>query len=108
MGQIAATVGQAADATLYTSTAQRYSNEVIAQAMATTKDHLKLSYGSSDDTWSTLYNLLPDKVFGLNLFSDAFYAMQGAWYAKQASKLYCALSRMILLIPRIQKRTVSH
>lgn len=85
MSRIAATLGNTADALSYLQTAQAYSNQVITLAMASTRDHLKLTYQSSDDSWSMLYNLLPDKVFGLQLFSDSLYTMQGNWYASKAS-----------------------
>lgn len=52
--------------------------------MASTDDHLKLTYNSEDSSWSQLYNLLPDKLFNLGLFDADFYQMQATWYARQA------------------------
>ncbi|KAK9899072.1 putative glutaminase A [Cystobasidium minutum MCA 4210] len=84
MGQIASALGKTSDANHYTTLAKQYSTQIISSAMATTRDHVKLTYNSSDDSWSSLYNLLPDRMFGLNIFNDSFYAMQGAWYAGEA------------------------
>lgn len=61
--------------------------------MASTGDHVKLTYNSSDDTWSSLYNLLPDRMFGLNIFNDSFYAMQGSWYASEACRRMFAMGQ---------------
>lgn len=73
---------------LYLQTlAQQYSTQVIASAMATSRDHVKLTYNSTDDSWSSLYNLLPDRMYGLNIFNDSFYAMQGDWYAQEHCEL---------------------
>jgi hypothetical protein len=59
--------------------------------MASTNEHLKLTYQSDDSSWSQLYNLYPDKLFGLGVFDDTFYSMQAAWYSKEARKSRPAL-----------------
>lgn len=84
MGALAELVNNNADATNYTSLAKQNANVIAQAALASTGDHLKLTYQSDDDTWSSLYNLMPDKAFGLNVFPDSFYAMQAAWYGKKA------------------------
>lgn len=101
MGAIASLVGNTADSTLYNvsicihpcanlsdarcqTTAKQYAAQVISNAMASTNDHLKLTYQSEDSSWSQLYNLYPDKLFDLGLFGDEFYAIQAAWYGRQA------------------------
>jgi hypothetical protein len=84
MGALADLVNNTADSSNYTSLAKQYATTIVSTALASTGDHLKLTYGSDDTTWSSLYNLMPDKVFGLNVFPDSFYAMQAAWYGKVA------------------------
>ena len=84
MGALAALLNNTEDATYYTDLSKQYGAEVIASAMASTNDHMKLTYNSPDDTWSSLYNMLPDKVFNLGIFNDSTYQMQAEWYSKQA------------------------
>lgn len=63
--------------------------------MASTGDHLKLTYQSGDSSWSQLYNAYPDKLFNLGVFDEGFYSMQAAWYASQACKSSLALQSYI-------------
>lgn len=108
MGSIASLAGNTADATRYNvsckmleswyvlvhvltfrasvpqTLAKEYSTQIVSSAMASTNDHLKLTYDSDDSSWSQLYNLLPDKLYDLGLFDADFYQMQAVWYARQA------------------------
>lgn len=84
MGSLAASVNNTDDAAHYNTLAKQYSTQIIANAMASTNDHLKLTYDGADSSWSTLYNLLPDKMFGLDIFDNSFYEMQASWYGRQA------------------------
>ena len=77
---------------LYQTTAQQYATQIVSNAMASTGDHLKLTYQSDDSSWSQLYNAYPDKLFNLGVFDEGFYSMQAAWYAGQACTPSFAIS----------------
>jgi hypothetical protein len=59
-------------------------------ALATTKDHLTLQYGSSS-TWGLSYNLYLDKLLKLNVFPQSIYTMQTAWYKNHVNAYGVAL-----------------
>ncbi len=49
------------------------------------EDHYSLVFGESD-TWSMKYNLVWDKLFGSELFSEEVYQKELAWYVKKLNK----------------------
>jgi len=48
-------------------------------------DHYSLVFGDSD-TWSMKYNLVWDKLFGSQLFSEDVYQKELAWYVQKLNK----------------------
>lgn len=86
MGALADLMNNTADSTRYTALAKQYATQVVSSSMASTKDHLKLTYNAMDSSWSSLYNMMPDKIFNLGVFDEDVYQMQGQWYGKQARK----------------------
>lgn len=81
--QLAATLG-------YTETAEKY--RAIAEsmvpkwiAMADAGDHYALTFDNKE-TWSQKYNLVWDKVLGLNLFPQKVYDTEMKYYMKKQNK----------------------
>ncbi|THH06365.1 hypothetical protein EW145_g4138 [Phellinidium pouzarii] len=63
----------------YSSIASSYVTQWQGFAIASSGDHLTLSYGN-DSSWGLSYNLYGDKLLKTNLFPQAIYDMQTAWY----------------------------
>ena len=87
MGQIAALVGQAADAAHY----RRRAREDIAYWARRAQDpkapHLDLTYHDAGGagTWGTLYNGFADAVLGTGLIPPEVRSMQASWYRQQCN-----------------------
>ncbi len=75
--QLADALGQAADAAAWHATAKDYAQRWIG--MARDGDHYVLAFGNSG-TWSQKYNLVWDKVLGLNLFPAEIARQEIAFY----------------------------
>ncbi len=54
------------------------------ESRAFAEDHYMLAFQSAD-TWSLKYNLVWDKIFGSQLFSDKVYQTELAWYEKHTN-----------------------
>jgi hypothetical protein len=83
MGHIATTLGQTADATHYSTTAQSYITQWSTKSQDATSTHLKLAYDQADVTWSLKYNSYPDRLLGLALIPAATLTEESTWYAAQ-------------------------
>ena len=75
--RLAERLGKKQDAALYRATAQDFARRWAA--MASDGDHYKLAFDKSG-TWSQKYNLVWDKLLGLNLFSPAIARQEIAFY----------------------------
>ena len=64
----------------YAETAKRYAKTWKEKALS--QDHYRLAF-NSEETWSIKYNLVWDKLFGLNLFDDDVFQTETAYYKKQ-------------------------
>ncbi|KAJ3795106.1 hypothetical protein GGU11DRAFT_793416 [Lentinula aff. detonsa] len=78
MAEISRTTGNVDDYNTYSNTASSLVSQW--QVLAQTSGHLTSTYGGSD-SWSLMYNLYPDKLFGFNLVDENIYTEQSAWYA---------------------------
>ncbi|KAL8737725.1 MAG: hypothetical protein Q9181_001410 [Wetmoreana brouardii] len=73
----------------YTNIGLGYANELYNNGLATDpgKTHFLLQYPESlnngSDTYSTVFNLYPDSLLGLNTFPQAAFDMQAAFYPTQ-------------------------
>jgi len=65
------------DGSLYYGTAKKYAAEWKKKAFA--QDHYKLVY-DMDDSWSMKYNLVWDKIMGLEIFDDDIFKTEAAYY----------------------------
>lgn len=52
---------------------------------ADAKDHYMLAFGEPD-TWSLKYNLVWDKIFHTNLFSEKVYEKEFSWYMQKVNQ----------------------
>ena len=52
---------------------------------ADAKDHYMLAFGEPD-TWSLKYNLVWDKIFHTNLFSEEVYEKEFSWYMQKVNQ----------------------
>ncbi len=80
-----------ADMTGHKDVAQSYrkiAQEFAAkwQTMASAGDHYKLTFDGKDTTWSQKYNLVWDKILGLNLFPPAVTDTEIAYYKAHLNK----------------------
>jgi hypothetical protein len=78
-GKLAAMKGDQATAQKYTTMAKEYAIGWIKQA--DDGDHFRLAF-DQPNTWSSKYNLVWDKVLGLNLFPDEALKKELAFYRK--------------------------
>ncbi|KAJ4485238.1 hypothetical protein J3R30DRAFT_3282917 [Lentinula aciculospora] len=82
MAQISNTLGNMDDHDTYLSSASSLVSQW--QTVAQSSGHITSTYGASS-SWSLMYNLYPDKLFGFNLVDESIYTAQSAWYASVAS-----------------------
>lgn len=71
-----------------TATATDFTTRFLQLATSSTGDHLTFQYGN-DSSWSTAYNLYADRLLGLNIFPEAVYELQDAWYRTVARAFSC-------------------
>lgn len=69
--------GDAADAEKYSQLAKGFVRDWME--MAEDEDHYKLQFNKAD-TWSQKYNLLYQRVLGLDLFPNELFATESAYY----------------------------
>lgn len=72
-------IGDKETASLYRKTAEQYVTEWMR--MADDGDHYRLAFDKAG-TWSQKYNLVWDRIFGLNLFPDSVARKEMAYYQK--------------------------
>lgn len=72
--------GDAENAAKYDKIARDYA--ALWEAEAEAENCYKLTF-DGEDTWSLKYNMVWDKLFGLNLFSQKVYDKELAWYKTQ-------------------------
>jgi hypothetical protein len=77
--KMSAQMGDSAIASEYRKTAEQYVKEWVR--MADNGDHYRLAFDKSD-TWSQKYNLVWDRVLGLNLFPPSVAKTEMAYYRK--------------------------
>jgi Domain of unknown function (DUF1793)/Domain of unknown function (DUF4965) len=77
---LAKMLGDRQVATSYWNTAQDYAKKWIQ--MANDGDHTRLAF-DRPGTWSQKYNLVWDRVLGLNLFAPEVAQREVSWYEKQ-------------------------
>ena len=75
--QLASMTGHAADATRYRQTAREFARKWAE--LAIDGDHYKLAF-DKPGTWSQKYNLVWDKLLGLNLFPKEIASREIAYY----------------------------
>ena len=75
--------GQTADAADYSEFARECAKRWVAAA--DDGDHFRLAF-DRPDTWSQKYNLVWDKILGLNLFPDAVAQKEMAFYKKSQNQ----------------------
>lgn len=68
------------DGSEYLKTAKEYAEKWEEKALE--NDHYVLAYGN-ENTWSIKYNLVWDKIFGWNIFSDKVYTREIECYMKK-------------------------
>ena len=76
--------GHKAEADSYRSTAQEFAQKW--QQMANAADHYKLTFDGDTGTWSQKYNLVWDRILGLNLFPTNVANTEIAYYKTKQNK----------------------
>jgi hypothetical protein len=79
--QLAAQLGEAADAARYRAAAEAFGRDWIARARDGNGTRLAFDQGGS---WSLKYNLVWDRLLGLNLFPEAEMRREQAFYREKA------------------------
>ena len=87
-GKLAEMKGDQATAQKYTTMAKEYAMGWIKQA--DDGDHFRLAF-DQPNTWSSKYNLVWDKILGLNLFPDEAVKKEMAFYRKNVDPFGLAL-----------------
>lgn len=82
-GQLAAKLGQPQQAAEYTKVAKDYARKWMA--MADDGDHYALAFGQKG-TWSQKYNLVWDRILGLDLFPAEVAKKEMAYYLQMQKK----------------------
>lgn len=82
--RLAEMLGEQETADTYRKAAQEMAKEWETRANA--GDHYKLAFGQPDDTWGMKYNLVWDRVLGLNLFPEEIVRKELAYYAGKAKE----------------------
>ena len=77
--QLCALKGDQAAATQYSSLAKTFAERWVKEA--SDGDHYRLTF-DKPNTWSQKYNLVWDKILGLNLFPDSVRTTEMAYYRK--------------------------
>ncbi|OPA80521.1 glutaminase [Paenibacillus selenitireducens] len=72
------------DASVYSNHAQQMASDW--ETLAYANDHYKLTFDSSEESWSLKYNLVWDRLFGLNLFSASIREQEMEYYKVQQHK----------------------
>ena len=76
--------GHKDEAQSYRKTAQDFAAKW--QTMASAGDHYKLTFDGKDETWSQKYNLVWDRILGLNLFPASVTDSEIAYYKAHQNK----------------------
>ncbi len=82
-GQLASMTGHPAEATLYGRTARDFAQKWVA--LAAEGDHYRLAF-DQQGSWSQKYNLVWDKLLGLNLFPVDVVKKEIAFYETKENK----------------------
>lgn len=86
--QLAEKLGKKEEAKKFTDAAKAMAEEWEKQAYA--GDHYRLAF-DQPDTWSQKYNLIWDKLLGLNVFPDRVARREAAFYAAKLEAYGCPL-----------------
>ncbi|PAV21986.1 hypothetical protein PNOK_0194300 [Pyrrhoderma noxium] len=79
MAVVSGLLGDSARESNYSSIASDYVTQWQGFAVASSGDHLTLSYGD-DSSWGLAYNLYADKLLGTNIFPQSILDLQTNWY----------------------------
>ncbi len=82
-GLLADMTGHKTEAALYRTTAQDFAQKWVS--LAVEGDHYRLAF-DQQNTWSQKYNLVWDKLLGLNLFSPEIVKKEIAFYETKQNK----------------------
>jgi hypothetical protein len=72
--------GRTHDADAYLALSQSYATQWMSKAVDSDASHFKLEY-DLDSTWSLKYNLLWQRVLGLDLFPESVFVTEESFYA---------------------------
>ncbi|MGA2540094.1 MAG: DUF4965 domain-containing protein [Verrucomicrobiota bacterium] len=78
--QLATMLGKREEGLAWRRTAEEFSRNLVKAADV--GDHMLLALGQPQNTWSQKYNLVWDKVLGLQLFPKEMRQREVAWYHK--------------------------
>lgn len=86
---LAETSGKREEAEKYMAVAQKLVQEW--ETLALEDDHYRLAF-NQEDSWGMKYNLVWDKLLGLNVFPDSVIEKETAFYATKLSDYGCPLN----------------